>query len=72
MKGKKGSGKKRKDPDEQVWINPNSTFKGPKGSRAWDRQDQEGSTSARLLELGDIALGLKKPTAAPKSGKMAA
>lgn len=72
MKGKKSSGKKRKNPDEQVWINPNSTFKGPKVSRPWDRHDQERSTSARLLELGDIALGLKKSTAATKSGKMAA
>ena len=72
MRGKKSSGRKRKDPDEQVWINPNSTFKGPGVNRAWDCHDQERSTSARLLELGDIALGLKKPPATPRSRKVAA
>ena len=45
----------------RVWINPNSTFKGPRGNRAWDHRLSAPPTAARLLELADIALGPSQP-----------
>lgn len=45
---------------EDLWIAPKSNFKGDNGDRAWN--DRTGApTGSRLLELADIALGLKKP-----------
>lgn len=42
-----------------MWINPRSNLK--RGSEAaWDKHSPL-STNARLIELADIALGLKKP-----------
>ncbi|HEY6249959.1 MAG TPA: hypothetical protein VI685_08355 [Candidatus Angelobacter sp.] len=45
---------------EDLWIAPKSNLKGENGDRAWN--DRNGApTGSRLLELADIALGLKKP-----------
>jgi hypothetical protein len=45
---------------EDLWIAPKSNLKGDNGDRAWN--DRTGApTGSRLLELADIALGLKKP-----------
>lgn len=40
----------------KVWINPNSSFKGPRGG--WEPRQSSPPTTARLLELADVALGL--------------
>ena len=45
---------------QDLWIAPKSNLKGDNGDRAWN--DRRGTpTGSRLLELADIALGLKKP-----------
>lgn len=48
---------KRKSQVSRVWINPNSTFKGPRGNRTWGGRQLAPPTAARFLELADIALG---------------
>jgi len=56
----------------QVWINPNSTFKGPQSIRAGEHRSLAPPTAARLLELADTALGLKKDAPLAKQKKTAA
>jgi hypothetical protein len=51
-----------------LWINPKSNIKSERGDRAFDTR-LGIATSSRLLELADIALGLKKPQ--PKKKKAA-
>ncbi len=64
---------KKKETAPQVWINPNSTFRGPRGNRAWDHPVPVPTTSARLLELANVALGLTDfPAAARKKKRTAA
>jgi hypothetical protein len=47
-------------PEDDLWINPKSNIRRERGNRADD--DRLGAAAgARLLELADIALGLKKP-----------
>jgi hypothetical protein len=43
-----------------LWIAPKSNLKGDNGDRAWNDR-MAIPTGSRLLELADIALGLKKP-----------
>jgi hypothetical protein len=43
-----------------LWIAPKSNLKGDRGDRAWNDR-RATPTGSRLLELADIALGLKKP-----------
>ena len=51
---------KREVSEDDLWVNPKSNIKGERGNRAYD--DRLGTAAgARLLELADIALGLKKP-----------
>lgn len=64
---KKGS-KENSSPDG-LWIAPKNSLKGPAGERAWDNRPGGPPNSGRLLELADIALGLKKPS--PKKRKPA-
>ena len=45
---------------DDLWIAPKSNLKGENGDRAWDDRSAT-PTGSRLLELADIALGLKKP-----------
>lgn len=45
---------------EDLWVNAKSNLKADNADRAWN--DRTGSPAgSRLLELADIALGLKKP-----------
>jgi len=50
---------------EDLWIAPRSNLKGENGDRAWNDRSVT-PTGSRLLELADIALGLKKPEPARK------
>jgi hypothetical protein len=57
--------KKRKiantsDQSNELWIAPRYSLKGPAGERAWENRPGGVPNSTRLLELADIALGLKK------------
>jgi hypothetical protein len=45
---------------DDLWIAPKSNLKGENGDRAWNDRGAT-PTGSRLLELADIALGLKKP-----------
>lgn len=45
---------------DDLWIAPKSNLKGENGDRAWNDRNN-APTGSRLLELADIALGLKKP-----------
>jgi hypothetical protein len=56
----------------KVWVNPNSTFKGPQGNRAWEGSNLATTTAARLLELADTALGFRKSPSSPTKRKAAA
>lgn len=74
MKGKKPKDKKVFTIEEglrgsKVWMNPNSTFKGPRGNRAWDHR-QLPPSAARFLELADVALGSVQSS--PKKKKLTA
>ena len=62
---KKGS--KGKSSPDGLWIAPKYSLKGPAGERAWENRPGGPPNSGRLLELADIALGLKKPS--PKRRK---
>jgi len=63
---KKGS--KEESSPEGLWIAAKYSLKGPAGERAWDNRPGGPPNSGRLLELADIALGLKKPS--PKKRKL--
>ena len=53
--------------EKDLWINPRSNLRGPDGSRAWDNSGNiTPSSGSRFLELADIALGTKKPSAKKK------
>lgn len=56
----------------KVWINPNSSFKGPRGNRVWEQRQAPPPTAARLLELADVALGLAEPSPLQAKKKKAA
>ena len=46
---------------KDLWISPKFALKGREGNRAWDhRPHADTDSSARILELADVALGLKK------------
>jgi hypothetical protein len=47
--------------ENDLWIAPNHTLKGPRGERAWESRPGGIPSNSRYLELADIALGLKKP-----------
>ena len=53
-----------------LWIAPKSNLKGDAGDRAWNDR-YTIPTGSRLLELADIALGLKTPEP-PKKRRSAA
>jgi hypothetical protein len=50
---------------QDLWIAPKSNLKGENSDRAWNDRSAT-PTGSRLLELADIALGLKKPEPARK------
>jgi hypothetical protein len=47
---------------KDLWISPNLSMRCRHGDRAWDRSGNlPPGAGMRLLELADVALGLKKP-----------
>jgi hypothetical protein len=58
--GSGDGGKAESSPD--LWIAPNHSLKGAHGERAWENRRGGPPNSSRLIELADIALGLKKPS----------
>jgi hypothetical protein len=56
---------------QDLWIAPKSNLKGENGDRAWNDRGLT-PTGTRLLELADIALGLKKPEPFKKRRSVAA
>jgi hypothetical protein len=61
---KKAKNGKKTESSDGLWIAPRSSLRGQAGERAWDNHIGGPPNSGRLLELADVALGLKKP--APK------
>src|SRR5438128_1924252 len=57
---RKSKSGKNADGADGMWINPNSSFRAARGDRAWENRPGGIPNSARLLELADLALGLKK------------
>ena len=57
------------DLSKELWINPKSSLKGERGDRSWENRAGGAPNTSRLLELADIALGLKKPV--PKEKRAA-
>jgi len=65
--------KKPKKPlgSDELWVAANHSLKGDRGERGWDHRVIPPD-SGRLLELADIALGLKKPERKKKARAAAA
>lgn len=63
--------RKEKSPPDGLWIAPKYSLKGPAGERAWENRPGGPPNSSRLLELADIALGLKKPSPKKKKNRIA-
>lgn len=57
---------KQPEVSKDLWIAPRYSLKGPAGERAWENRVGGAPNSSRLLELADIALGVKKPAARKK------
>jgi hypothetical protein len=55
---------RRKSAASDLWVAPKSNFKNAIDERTWI--DHSAAVSARLLELADIALGLRKPSPSRK------
>jgi len=60
------------DVSKDLWVNPKSNLKGDRGERSWENRAGGPPNTSRLLELADIALGLKKPAPAKKKRAAAA
>lgn len=59
--GKQGKKAKEKGPPtEGLWIAARNSPKGPTGKRAWENLLVDPPSNNRLLELADVALGLKQ------------
>jgi hypothetical protein len=67
MVGKKKKSGKKNDSADELWVSPRSLLKGPTGERAWENRVGGIPNTSRLLELADLALGLKKPEPSKKS-----
>jgi hypothetical protein len=57
---------KNSEVSKDLWIAPRYSLKGSAGERAWANRPGGAPNSSRYLELADIALGIKKPTAKKK------
>ena len=65
--GKKTKRKSNQAPaEDELWIAPRYSLKGANGERAWENRPGGPPNGQRMLELADIALGLKKPEAKKK------
>lgn len=62
----KKNGRKKEDQSKELWIAPRYSLKGPRGERAWENRAGGVPNSSRFLELADIAIGTKKPSAHKK------
>jgi hypothetical protein len=51
-----------------LWIAPSLSFKQPQRQSDWKLQRVEPTESSRVLELADIALGLKPAKSKMKRG----
>jgi len=51
---------------DELWIAPHYSLKGANGERAWENRPGGPPNGQRMLELADIALGLKKPVPTKK------
>ena len=58
---------KTKGAGDELWIAPRYSLKGANGERAWENRPGGPPNSQRMLELADIALGLKKTAPKKKS-----
>jgi hypothetical protein len=47
--------------EDELWIAPRYSLKGANGERAWENRPGGPPNGQRMLELADIALGLRKP-----------
>jgi hypothetical protein len=59
---KKPKKDKNRQAEDDLWVAPSHSLKGPTGQRAWDNRVGGPPSSSKFLELADIALGLKKHT----------
>jgi hypothetical protein len=57
---------KQPEVSKDLWIAPRHSLKGQAGERAWENRPGGAPNSSRLLELADIALGVKKPATRKK------
>jgi hypothetical protein len=57
---------KQPEVSKDLWIAPRYSLKGPAGERAWENRVGGAPNSSRLLELADIALGVKKSVSRKK------
>jgi len=64
--------KQETDLAKDLWVNPKSNLKGDRGDRSWENRAGGPPNTSRLLELADIALGLKKPELKKKRAAAAA
>jgi hypothetical protein len=55
---------KQPEVSKDLWIAPRHSLKT--GERAWENRPGGAPNSSRLLELADIALGVKKPATRKK------
>jgi hypothetical protein len=55
---KSGKGAKEKEPD--LWIAPRNSPEGPASRTPWECRPHEVPSANRILELADLALGLKR------------
>lgn len=59
----------RSDVAKDLWVAPNFSLKDRDGKRAWDHRHVADPSSARFLELADIALGNRRSEAKKKKAK---
>jgi hypothetical protein len=59
--GKKPKHVNKNHRENELWIAPRYSLKGPAGERAWENRVGGPPSSSRFLELADIFLGLRKP-----------
>jgi hypothetical protein len=64
---RKKAAKTGKTANDDLWVSPTHTLKGDRGERSWENMTGDPRRNSRLLELADLALGLKKPTPRKKS-----
>lgn len=62
MPKKKPKTGKNIEKENDLWISPRFSLKGANGERAWENRRGGAPHSSRILEMADIALGLKKPS----------